>query len=400
MKALQINTVAGEGATGRIVDAIAERLTRDDDEAIIAASRGDTAVAEAELWRIGSRAGCIAHFLASRLLDRHGLASRHATEALCRRIDAARPDVVHLHNLHGYYLHLPALLKYLIEKQIPVVVTLHDHWLLTGHCASPDIAGCKLWMEAQCRHCPLRGSYPRSYTDRSGRNVALKRELLKGLAPVSYVAVSQWMKSEAEKAGLYPVRLITNGIDSEFYSPAADEPRRPVVLAVANVWNTAKGADRLVELRRLLPPEVEIEVAGEIRYAPLSHQPGITRLGYLNAEEMRAKLRSAAVAVSLSRSETWGMAVAEALACGTPVVGFANTATTEMLAACGGTAVADVDIKALATEVMAQLRRPFDSDAARRRHQAVATRYSSAAMAQTYLDLYHQIADNVVLKHH
>lgn len=391
MKVLQINTTAGTGATGRIADAIARGLMADGHTAVIAASRGQSEVEGVERWHIGNQADRVSHFLESRLLDRQGLASRRATALLCGRISADKPDVVHLHNLHGYYLHVPELLRHLAALRLPVVITLHDHWLLTGHCASPHLARCRRWVAGECRDCPLRDSYPRSRADRSARNVALKREALSGIGErLRLVAVSEWMLREAEEAALAPTMLITNGIDIEYFTPA-EQPHARRVLAVANVWNTAKGADRLVELRRLLPADVEIAVAGEVRHSALRRQSGITLLGTLPAERVRAQMRDAAVAVSLSRSESWGMAVAEALACGVPVVGFANTATTEMLNACGGFAVADGDVGAVEERIMALLGEPADARAAMSRHSAVTARYDDKEMARLYIELYESL---------
>lgn len=99
----------------------------------------------------------------------HGLGSKDATIKLVKLIENIKPDLIHLHNIHGYYLNYSTLFNYLSIANIPIVWTLHDCWSFTGHCTYFDYIGCKKW-EIQCHNCPQIKSYPESlFIDRSKR---------------------------------------------------------------------------------------------------------------------------------------------------------------------------------------------------------------------------------------
>ena len=100
-------------------------------ESYIAYSRGRDGVPEctSQLMPVGSRLSVAWHGLMTRLMDRHGLASSQATRAFIREVDALRPDVIHIHNLHGYFLNYRLLFDYLAHQEVPVIWTVHDCWL-------------------------------------------------------------------------------------------------------------------------------------------------------------------------------------------------------------------------------------------------------------------------------
>ena len=179
MKVLLINTVCGKGSTGRIVTDIYSALEQQGDQCLIAYGRGN-APENVRSYRIGSDAGVYWHAALSRLTDRAGFYSRRATLALIEQIKAFSPDLIHLHNLHGYYLHVGALLDFLKRYDRPVIFTLHDCWAFTGHCTHFSFAGCDKW-KSECGDCPEKGRYPASlFADRSRRNFAEKKSAFCG----------------------------------------------------------------------------------------------------------------------------------------------------------------------------------------------------------------------------
>ncbi len=139
---LQINVTANWGSTGRIAEDIGRLAMRDGWESWVAYGRG-TPVSESKLIRVGNDTDMRLHALQSRLFDNHGLASAKATRRFVNTVKEVAPDVVHLHNIHGYYLNYPILFEYLKEWGGPVIWTLHDCWPFTGHCAYYDFAGCR-----------------------------------------------------------------------------------------------------------------------------------------------------------------------------------------------------------------------------------------------------------------
>ena len=176
MRIALINSVCDFGSTGRICADLAAAIQANDDEAIILYGRGQSDNPAAR--KIGSQAEVYKHVLQTRFYDRHGLASSHATKEAIRILEYYKPDCIHLHNLHGYYLNYEILFSWLKKQNIPVVWTLHDCWPYTGHCAYP-VDSCNKWMEG-CHSCKLKRSYPKSiFCDRSEQNYEQKMSATK-----------------------------------------------------------------------------------------------------------------------------------------------------------------------------------------------------------------------------
>src|SRR5690606_26773823 len=128
------------------------------------------------LIKIGSDWDIKMHGLQTRIFDNHGMASKIATKKLIKQIKQINPNIIHLHNIHGYYLNYAILFEYLNELNIPIVWTLHDCWSITGHCTYFSFVGCNKW-KSECYSCPQKKSYPTSwFIDRSKENFRLKKK--------------------------------------------------------------------------------------------------------------------------------------------------------------------------------------------------------------------------------
>lgn len=357
---LQINTALGVGSVGGLVSRIAVAAASAGWRSVVA--HGPRYVSPhvppgVESVCIGGRADELVHVGATRLLDRHGLASRRATRRLVEQIRSdIRPDLIHLHNLHGYYLNYPELLRYLASADVPVVWTLHDCWPYTGHCGFYDAAGCDRWRTG-CHSCPSRRVYPSALVSRSEANYSLKRRLFTSLGPrLHIVTPSRWLAGQVAESFLRdtPVRVIPNGIDLDVYRPTlAKEPLS--VLGVAAPWTPLKGLDDFAELRRLLPPEYEITMVGlgpaQLRRMPRLHR-GIRGIGRINtAEGLAREYSRAAVYVNLTYQDNYPTVNLEAMACGTPVVTYAAGGSGEAVTAATGTVVPTGDVAAAAAAV-------------------------------------------------
>ena len=175
MNLLQINVVANRGSTGKIAEDIGCLALERGWKSVIAYGQKANP-SRNELVRVGNHVDLAWHLAQSRLLDRHGLASREATRRFLKEVDALQPDIIHLQNIHGYYLNYPLLFEYLAAREIPVVWTLHDCWSLTGHCIWFEYAGCERWKTGCHAPCPGRGTYPKSMLwDSSEKNYELKK---------------------------------------------------------------------------------------------------------------------------------------------------------------------------------------------------------------------------------
>jgi glycosyltransferase involved in cell wall biosynthesis len=246
------------------------------------------------------------------------------------------PDLVLCHNLHGGYFDLRALAR--LSRHVPVVVRLFDSWLFTGHCANP--LGCPRW-RAGCGRCPDLTIPPAIHRDTTRLNWWRKRRLL-GRARLYASAESQWMLDRARQSLLAPAvaewKLIPGGVDLTTFSPGPQlaarrelglPPDARVLLNVASVgpenplkdFPTIRRA--LAELARRAPgkPIVLLAAGSEGPEEPIAAGIVVRRLGYIRSSARLVSLyRAADVYVHAAVEETFGLSVAEALACGLPVV--------------------------------------------------------------------------------
>ena len=256
-------------------------------------------------------------------------------------IDRFKPDLIHLHNLHGYYINIRLLFNYIKRHNIPVVWTLHDCWAFTGHCTHFDYIGCYRW-KTNCFSCPQRIEYPQSLVlDRSSRNFVQKKKLLTSLDKMSIVTPSVWLANCVKQSFLskYDVTSIPNGIDVTIFHPVKSDIRqrlsipnnKKIILTVANVWNEKKGFSDVIRLSRILPVnEYQVVMVG-VTKPQLSLLPhsiiGIERTENIN--ELVELYSAADIFFNPSREETMGMVTIEALACGTPAIVYDRTAVPE-----------------------------------------------------------------------
>ena len=338
---LQVNASLNKGSTGRIAEQIATLARhRGWDTYIVHGSRYVNESAMHTLQSV-TPMGERLHAVRSMLFDAHGLGSACATRRVIRDIQRIQPDVIHLHNIHGYYLNYKLLFRYLQTLDIPVVWTLHDCWPMTGHCSHFDMAGCDRW-KSHCHSCPLQKDYPKSlFFDRSRRNYALKKALFTSLPNVTIVPVSQWLGRVVSQSylGQYPSVVINNGVDLSVFAPRPSDLRsrlgldgKKVLLGVATAWKAEKGLQDYLSLSRQLPDEYRIVLVGvseeQQRLLP-DGMIGVTRTE--SQTELASYYSMADVVLNLSYQETFGMTTVEGFACGTPSIVYDRTASPELI---------------------------------------------------------------------
>ena len=350
---LPISVTAGADATGRCADLIGRLAMSKGWRSVIAYGRRRP-VTTSETIRIGNLADTAIHGVVSRMADAHGRVGRRATQHLIRQIEAINPDIIHLHNIHGYYLHYPTLFRWLRECGRPVVWTLHDTWPLTGHCAFPDAADCSRWRRG-CGKCPLMRDYPKSwFVDASRANYADKMTAFSGVPNMVLVPVSQWLSDMVGHTPLaaYPRQVIHNGIDTSVFTPSLIAPEQPMVIAVAKKWEPRKGLDHFYALRRYLPDEWNMFAVGLSRHQ-LRHLPeGISAMTGCTPDMLASLLRISSVSVVPSLSDNYPTTIIESLAAGTPVASYDVGGCSEALSADTGRLAPVGDPAALAAAVI------------------------------------------------
>lgn len=342
MKILMINSVCGFGSTGRICTDLADSIISRGDECMIAYGRGS---APKELsactYKIGNNFDIKIHGLMTRLFDNHGFCSKNSTEELISFIKKYNPDIIHLHNLHGYYINIKVLFEYLRECKKKIVWTLHDCWSFTGHCAYYSAADCSQW-KSGCKSCVCTGDYPKSFAKNSVyKNYMKKKELFCGLENLTLVTPSKWLAKQVEMSFLknYKTVVIPNGIDTTAFSPASTDVfyefhknNTKVLLGVASVWSKNKGLDSFNRLADIIDEAYKIVLVGidnadaskvNKKILCLPRTQSITELSEIYS--------SADLFINPSIEETMGMTTVEALACGTPAVVYNRTAVPEVI---------------------------------------------------------------------
>lgn len=341
MKIVQINETCGIGGPGRTTAELAEYLTGAGHEATVFYASGRPSFPGS--IRIGNDLDHKLHALLSRLTGKQAYFSRLATRKMLRQITAIQPDVVHLRNLHGNYIHLGLLLQYLAAHDIPTVLTLHDCWFMTGKCTYYVSANCRKW-ETQCGKCPLLhrdNVNPTWLFDRTTKCFRDKKRWLTAIPRLAVVGVSQWVADEAKRSFLQnqdPI-AIYNWIDTRVFFPRDTTEIRQkyslgdafTVLMVTSQVCDNKGYQVLLGLAERLRLEDKLVLVGknDLKLPIPERVVYIPHTG--DAQELAAIYAAADVCVNTTKFETFGKVTAEALCCGTPAVVYNNTASPELI---------------------------------------------------------------------
>ncbi len=393
MKVFQINSVLN-GSTGKIARGIYEIAKQNGTEGRIAYSRGPV-IENPDFIKFGSAFGVYLHGFLARIFDSSGLHSRFATRKLIKEIDKFNPDIIHLHNLHGYYLNYKALLRYIKTKKIKTVWTLHDCWGFTGHCAYFDMAGCDKWKDC-CYKCPNKQAYPQSLVfDNSKKNHKIKKELLGDLDLLTVVAPSKWLAETAKQSFLskFDIQVIYNGINLDLFKPTPSNFKekhnlkdKKIILGVAGVWEPRKGFDDFIQLRKQLDDNYVIVLVG-LSAEQISLLPegiiGITRTE--SPEELAGIYTQADVFVNPTKEETMGLVNIEALACGTPVITYNTGGSPECIDETCGAVVPKGDVSKLTEKVTDE---SFLNTFTEKNCIAFSKNFCESLKYEEYIDLY------------
>lgn len=411
MKLLQINPVLRQStSTGRIMREIGEVAMAQGWESYVAYSRGRDGEmhSSSKTIPVGNRFDVACHGLYTRLTDRHGLASSAATRRFITEIERLDPDIVHIHNIHGYFLNYRLLFDYLARSNRRVVWTVHDCWLYTGHCYYYSFVGCDRW-QSGCGNCPQRAAFPKSWLfDRSAQNWLDKRQAFASLPKKRFVIVpvSDWICGEMRKSFLKDCdfRVIHNGIDLDVFRPLPDveavktkyglSQYKTIILGLASIWSKEKGLEDFITMSRMVTSDERIVLVGVDDKTRKRLPENITAIRRTDNVEELARLYAAATAfVNPTWQDNYPTVNLESIACGTPVVTYRTGGSIEAVTPATGRIVAQGDVDGLLAAVRDISARGKESYAAQCRAFAEAN-FRKQDRYRDYLRLYRELLDN------
>jgi glycosyltransferase involved in cell wall biosynthesis len=391
MKVLQINVTYGFGSTGKLVQSIHEVLLANGHDSYVAFGRNYKSM-DQRLIQIGSSFDVQLHGIKSRLFDRHGYGSKHATQNFLNHVDLSSFDVIHIHNIHGYYVHIDLLMNALKSVDKPIVWTLHDAWSYTGHCAYYDQVGCTKW-QTGCFACPQKRSYPSSILmDQSKRNYNDKKFLFQGFNHMTLVTPSQWLKDELSLSYLkeYLAVRIVNGIDlKRFPKPTVEMNQQFTILGVASYWEKRKGLIAFKKLAELLPQDIKMIIVGQLEKGDTlpSRITWIPRTD--NFDQLIHIYQRSDCFINPTVDDNLPTTSIESLAAGTPVITYDTGGSSEIIDKNTGILVDKNDIMGLYNAIM-QIK-----DKTKLHYQPHCLERSKLfdhhKMVSSYLDLYKEV---------
>lgn len=399
MKVLIIDVNCEYSSTGKIAYGLYKGAKEDGYEARIAYGRGPE-IDDPYAYKFGIDFETYAHAFLARLTGKNGCYSKFSTDRLIRYIEEFQPDIVHIHELHAYFVNISQLLSYLKKRQIPVVWTFHCEYMYTGKCGFAF--ECSNY-KSGCGNCPQVREYVKSFAlDRSKELLSEKKKAIDGLNLKYIVSPSEWLADRTKETylGKYNIKVIHNGIDTKgIFYPRQDvhlkekyniAPDKKMVLAVApNILEERKGGNTVIELSKIMP-EVFFVLIGADETKKYSDNVLLVQRTR-NQDELAQWYSEADVFIICSTAENFPTTPIEAMCCGTPVLGLDLGGTKETAAEPYGTFIKPDGantINLLKEALKIKLNHSLSTEEV---SKYARDNYDNEVMYKNYANLYHDI---------
>ncbi len=333
MRILLINSVCGIRSTGRICTDIAKHYIAEGHEVRIAYGREFVPLEyQAISVPIGNKINVYMSALKARLFDNEGFNCKKSTKVFLKWAEEYNPDILWLHNLHGYYLNVEMLFSWIKKRpHMKVNWTLHDCWAFTGHCSHFSYCQCNKWQHG-CKKCIQIKRYPQAIRDNSQLNYERKKNAFCGVKNMTLITPSHWLSDIVSQSFLreYSVSVIHNDIDKSVFKPQASDFRqrynletKRIVLGVASAWGNSKGLHDFIELSALLDDSYQVVLVGLSKSQKSKLDERIIGISRTNSPMELAGIYTAAdVFVNLTYEDTYPTVNLESQACGTPCITY------------------------------------------------------------------------------
>jgi len=346
-KVLFINTTFGTGGAPKVAKDLFEYLGNVPEYKVYFAYGRGPEVSIDNVIKIGNLFEKFLHIFLVRVVGIEGFGSYFSTLKLIRFIKKEKIDIVHLHNIHGYYLNFYHLFSFLKKSGIKVLWTFHDEWPITS--LKAHSMGCE-HCKTGVGKCTSTYPYPKTYNNLFLRRMLnKKKKAFLGLKNVTIISPAIWLTDNIKKSflGGYQILTIVNGVDNKIFYPRKNKQElrekynisggdKVIVFNANNLNDTHKGVGYVLELAEKMKDEkvLFIGFGGGIDGVV---NKNIKLMGKINnVNKISEILGLADIFIFPSLVETASLAVLEAMACGLPVVGFKIPALREMVSASTG----------------------------------------------------------------
>lgn len=399
-KIAQLNIVVS-GSTGKLMKDIHESVENTEDMSCLSYYGRGNKLNDKTFIKFGSEFSFAFHVLYTFIFNKQGHFAKRQTQKLIEYLENYKPDVIHLHNIQGYYLNYPLFFKWLSNYKGKVIWTLHDCWAFTGHCCHFTKAKCNKWITG-CHHCPQKHAFPYSwFFDTSKSEYELKKQLFTSIQHMTITTPSNWVKELVEKSFLknYPIKVINNWVNLDVFKPSISQSaldkfgidaNKKIILGVANLWEERKGLNIFVELSKIISDEYQLVMVGLNKRQVKSLPSKIIKIERTDDQSELAKLYSSAyVFLNPSIEETFSLVTLEALACNTPVIVQNTSAVHEMVSEGCGIVMNSFIIEDYVTAIKSVAK--FDRNNERIRESVL--KYNKKDKIDQYLELYNTEID-------
>lgn len=396
-RVLLLDVNCKSGSTGKMVYDLYTQLNGTGNTAAIGYGRG-AIVKEPDIIKFSSDFEVSVHALLTRITGLTGYFSYFATKRLIKFIEEFKPDVVHLNDMHGYYVNILTLMKYLKKKKIKTVWTFHCEFMYTGKCGHSY--QCEKW-KSECGNCPNLRDYPKSiFFDFTNKMYQDKKNMLKDFENLTIVTPSEWLEERVKQSFLKDKRIVAiqNGIDIEnIFHPSGFEHLKSIhrltdekilLAAAPNLMSEQKGGKYVLELAEKMKNEKVKFILIGVKDLSTSFGNNIIALGKIdNQMELAQYYSMADVFVICSKRENFPTSCIEAISCGTPVCGFDEGGTKETAPDQLGIFVPFGDVEKL-KDAVHEILENADGEQAALCARYGRNNYSKALMFRRYYELY------------
>lgn len=335
-KLLIVNTTLDKGGASRVARDVFDKMSEGFEVHFAYGRRSESSNPSTDVsenfYYFGSKIETLIHFFFVRFLGLEGFGSHFSTRRLIKYIEDEEFDLINLHNLHGYYLNFSKLFRFLKKAKLPIIYSVHDEWAIT-------------WLPAHslgCVHCKTgvgdcknSYKYPRNYFPIFKKYMLnKKREMFSEHLNMTIVCPSVWLAENFRNSFLnkFKIEIINNGVDTDIFKPADNKTEiriklglptdsKIVLFCASDLNDRSKGAHYLLEVSEILKDKDYFFVF--VGKGEVAQSENVKKIDYVYEKNKLAELYTASdVFCFASGAETFLLSAAEAMSCGTPVVGF------------------------------------------------------------------------------